>query len=149
MVIKKILIKPLIKREGAVKKVFIVIMSVMVLSPLLASAVTWQMDSSPFVFPTVSVLNGSHMAVSQTAIACRYDAARGIVSFSYNLTSTAEGAKLKVYNIGGVMVKTFDLRAGTGTVRWNISRNNVAPGVYMASLRYGDVEKKTQLSIVK
>jgi hypothetical protein len=132
-----------------VKNAFFVFMSVVVLSPLLVGAVTWQMDSSPFVFPTVSVLNGQHMANAQTAIKCRFDAARGIVSFSYNLTSAAEGAKLKVYNIGGVMVKTFDLPAGTGTVQWNISRNNVAPGVYMASLRYGNVEKKTQLSIVK
>lgn len=83
------------------------------------------------------------------AIKCRYDAARGIVAFSYNLPSKAAGAKLNVYNIGGVMVKNFDLRTGTGMVQWNLSKSSIAPGVYMASLKYGAVEKKTQLSIVK
>jgi hypothetical protein len=132
-----------------VKGTFFVFASVVVLSPLLAAAVTWQMDSSPFVFPAVSVLNGSSTAASQTAIRSRYDAARGIVAFSYDLPSTTTAAKLKVYSIAGVMVKSFDLQAGTGTVQWSISKNKVAPGVYMASLRYGNVEKKTQLSIVK
>jgi hypothetical protein len=136
-------------REGALKNAFFVFMSVVVLSPLLVGAVTWQMDSSPFTFPAVSVLNSTHMAGSQMAIKCKYDAAQGIVAFSYDLPSTATAAKLKVYNTGGVMVKSFDLRTGNGTVQWNISKNKVAPGVYMASLKYGNVEKKTQISIVK
>jgi flagellar hook assembly protein FlgD len=134
-----------------VKNAFFVFtsVSVVVLSPFLAGAVTWQMDSSPFTFPAVSVLNGNRVAASQTAIKCRFDAVRGIVAFSYDLPATAEGAKLKVYNTGGVMVKRFDLRAGSSAVQWNTSGGSVAPGIYMASLKYGNLEKKIPISIVK
>lgn len=131
------------------KKAFFIFMSVVLLMPLLAQAVTWQMDSSPFSFPTVSVLGTTHMIASQTAIRSSFDASRGIVSFSFNLPSTVQGAKLKVYNSGGVMVKAFDLSTQAGSVQWNISKSKVAAGVYLASLRYGDVENKIQLSIVK
>jgi hypothetical protein len=34
-------------------------------------------------------------------------------------------------------------------VQWNISKNNIAAGIYLASLRFGTVEKTTQISIVK
>jgi flagellar hook assembly protein FlgD len=139
----------IIHEEGAVKKAFFFFMSIVVLAPLLAGAVTWQMDSSPFSFPATSVFGGAHMIASPSAIKSSFDEARGIVSFSCNLPSRAEGAKLRVYNSNGVMVKAFELQTGTSSVQWNVSKNKVAAGVYLASLRYGDVENKIQISIVK
>jgi flagellar hook assembly protein FlgD len=124
-------------------------MSVIVSTPLLAGAVAWQLDSSPFSFPTTNVLGSNHQIASQSAIKSSIDAARGIVSFSCALPSRAQGAKLKVYNSSGVMVKDFDLQTGASSVQWNVSKNKVAAGIYLACLRYGDVENKIQISIVK
>ena len=131
------------------RKAFFILMSVIVSMPLLAGAVTWTGDSSPFSFPTTNVLGSKHLIASQSVIKSSFDAARGIVSFSCALPSRAQGAKLKVYNSSGVMVKDFDLQAGNSSVQWNVSKNKVAGGVYLASLRYGDVENKLQISIVK
>jgi hypothetical protein len=131
------------------KKAFFAFMSGVLLSPLLVGAVTWQMDSSPFSFPAVSTINGNHMIVSQSAIRCNYDAVRGIVAIRYTLPKVAKNAKLNIYNIGGVMIKTFDCAPGSNAIAWNLGSNKVAAGIYLASMRYGNVENKTQISIVK
>jgi hypothetical protein len=147
---EKILIKPLLKREGAVKKLFIVIMSVMVLSPLFAEAVTWTGTSNAFTFPTVSTKGDVQTAQApQAALRCRLDAAKGIVTIGYTLPSIIENATLSICNAGGSIVARFNLLPQTNSVQWNISKNTVAPGVYLATMRYGSVKKMTQISIVK
>jgi hypothetical protein len=132
-----------------VKKTLFVVMSVVALSPLLVQAVTWQLDSSPFSFPTVSSRMGSQAVISQTEFTSTYDAGRGIVSFRFNLPSLTKGATLNVFNHNGVKVRSFDLGQGISSVQWNVSKKTIAAGIYLASLRFGTVEKSTQISIVK
>jgi hypothetical protein len=132
-----------------VRKSFIVIMSVMVLSPLLAGAVTWTGTSNAFTFPTVSTISGLQPVQAQAALQCRQSAASGIVTISYVLPSFAENATLSICNAGGSIVARFNLSARNNAVQWNISKKPVAPGVYLATMRYGSVRKMTQISIVK
>jgi hypothetical protein len=131
------------------KKAFFAFMSGVLLSPLLVGAVTWSVDSSPFSFPTVSTVMGPQALISQTAFKSTYDAGHGIVAFRFNLSSVTKNATLNIFNHNGVRVRSFDVSQGTSAVQWNISRNNIAAGIYLASLRSGTVEKSIQISIVK
>jgi len=132
-----------------VKKTLFVVVSLVAMSPLLAYAVQWTGDSSPFTFPTVSTIVGQQVVVSQNFLKTTYDAGRGIVAFKFNLPTLTKSATLNIFNHNGVRVKSFDLGQGVSSMQWNISRNNIAAGIYLASLRFGTVEKSTQISIVK
>jgi len=136
--------------EGTLKKAFLICIFSVVCMPLIVEAVTWQMDSSPFTFPVTGVLNGSaQITTYQLGLKSRYDGSIGIVTFSFNLPSQINKAKLSVYNCGGVLVQKFDLLQGSSFVQWNVSRKNVKSGIYLASLSYGNVEKNIKISIDK
>jgi hypothetical protein len=132
-----------------VKKAFLIFLAIVAVTPLPGRAVTWQVDSSPFDFPLLSVLGGKHPGAYQAALRGVYDAGRGIVSFSYRLPPASARAKLRIFNCRGGIVKNFDLDVQAGSVQWNISTSKVAAGVYLASLRCGTIDKKAQISIVK
>jgi hypothetical protein len=132
-----------------VKKAFRFIMFLMALSPLIAEAVTWSVDSSPFLFPTNAVIKNVQSRASQLILKTSFSAARGLVLFRLNLPSLEKSAKLNIFNHYGVKVKSFDVGYGSSVVQWNVSRTNVAAGIYLASLRCGGIEKTTQISIVK
>jgi flagellar hook assembly protein FlgD len=120
----------------------------MFLMPLLAGAVTWQMDSNPFRWSGISTISAGASG-ARIVLQCKVDIAKGTVTIRYILPSGAKGAKLKIYSISGVVVKDFDLQSGSGTMQWNIARENVSTGIYVASVPYGGSVKKTVLAIVK
>lgn len=114
--------------------------------PLLAGT----MDSNQFRWPsTPGTTSAWSAAVSQPALSWKSDVAKGIVTIHYTVAAAIKTANLAIYNVNGVMIRDFDLRTGSSMVRWNIARDNVAAGIYIASLRYGNVEKNIQISIVK
>jgi hypothetical protein len=80
---------------------------------------------------------------------CRPVISKGVVSIQYSLPQNAKGATLGIYNLSGVRVQSFDLAPGTNMVRWGVSSQRIASGIYLAALRYGTVENKIQISIVK
>jgi hypothetical protein len=129
------------------KRALFSFMSIVLLSPLVVAA--WVMQSSPFVFPSVSTIGGERTVASQLGITANYDAIRGVVHFRYSLPSTAAGAKLNVYNVAGTKVSTFDLAPGSTAVNWSFANSKIATGIYLVSLRIGAVEQTTQISIVK
>jgi hypothetical protein len=118
------------------------------MAPIIAGAVPWQMDSNPFYFPGVSVKNRVH-SPAQISLLCRPVISKGVVSIQYSLPQNAKGATLGIYNLSGVRVQSFDLAPGTNMVRWGVSSQRIASGIYLAALRYGTVENKIQISIVK
>ena len=120
----------------------------MFLMPLLAGSVTWQMDSNPFRWSGTSTISAGASG-ARIVLQCKVDIAKGTVTIRYILPSGAKGAKLKIYSISGVVVKDFDLQSGSGTMQWNIARENVSTGIYVASVPYGGSVKKTVLAIVK
>jgi hypothetical protein len=130
------------------KKTFSFFMAIAFMAPIIAGAVPWQMDSSPFYFPTVSVANRLH-APAQASLLCRPATSKGVVTIQYNLPQNAKGATLGIYNLSGVRIQSFDLAPGTNVIRWGVSSQRIAAGVYLAALRYGTVENKIQISIVK
>ena len=118
------------------------------LIPLMAGAVTWQMDSNQFRWSGTSTTSAGASG-ARIVLQYKVDIAKGTVTIRYGLPSGAKGAKLKIYSISGVVVKDFDLRPGSGTMQWNITRDNVPAGIYVASVPYGGSVKKTVLAIVK
>jgi hypothetical protein len=131
------------------RKAFLVPVLIAFLAPLLAGAVDWQMDSSPFSFGSVSIPNGGSARASFPALRCRFDFHRGIVTIRYNMPSFVKGTKISVYNVMGSLVQTFELQRSDNVIEWNVAHQGVAGGVYLAVLRHGNAEARTQLSIVK
>lgn len=124
-------------------------MFLMALTPLIAEAVTWSLDSSPFSFPNNSVGKFTQPIGSQLTLKSSFSAARGLVFFRLTLPSLEKGAMLNVFNHKGVKVKSFDVGSGSSVVQWNISKTNVPAGIYLASLKCRGIEKSAQISIVK
>jgi hypothetical protein len=137
------------KRGRPMKKASCGLIAMALVIPFLVGAVTWTADSNQFHWIQTSTINRSLLTASQLAFHYRADLATGSVTILYNLPSRAKGAKINIYNVSGVLLKTFDLQSGSKAVQWNIAKDNAAAGIYVAALRCGDVEKKIQLSIVK
>jgi hypothetical protein len=131
------------------KKSTAMILITALLLPFIASAVTWQMDSNPFSFGTPIKYNAKQTAASQLNLWCQSNALKGIVTIMYHLPGSGKGAKLTIYNTLGVAIKVFTLKAGSSSVQWNFASEQKVTGIYMAAIRCGNIEKKTQLSIVK
>ncbi|HUI92053.1 MAG TPA: T9SS type A sorting domain-containing protein [Chitinivibrionales bacterium] len=119
------------------------------MAPIIAGAVTWQMDSSPFGFPAESVKNPAQSNAMLTAHLCRPVVNNGFVTIQYSLPQNVRGATLTIYNLFGARIQTFDLTPGSNAVRWGVSSHRVVTGVYLAAMRYGTNEEKTKISIVK
>ena len=124
-------------------------MTMLLLVPLFVGAVTWLGDSNQFRWPITSTTSNSLLKASQIVLQCIPDIAKGIVTIQYKLPSVAKNVKLNIYNVSGVLIQNFDLQPGSSAVQWDYSKNSVAAGIYVASLRYGDVEKNIQISLVK
>ena len=131
------------------KKTFSFFMAIAFMAPIIAGAVTWQMDSGIFTFPGPSVKNPAHSSAVQSTRLCRPVVSNGIVTIQYSLPQNARGATLSIYNLSGVRVQSFDLAPGTNAIRWGVSSQRAAAGVYLATMRYGTNEDKIKISIVK
>jgi len=132
-----------------VKKSAAIFLIALILLPLAPRAVTWQMDSNPFSFSTPITYNRKPTASSQLNLWCIPDVHRGIVTIMYNLPAAGKSAKLTIYNFLGVVIESFNVQPGNASVQWNFAKKQVVGGIYLASIRCGNIEKKTQLSIVK
>jgi hypothetical protein len=135
--------------EGSMKKAIFVFISVIMLSPLIAGAVTWTMDSNPFTFPNAGIIGNPQSQHSGTTLRWRFDSTQGIIAFNYDLPSIPKGTTLNVYTAGGILVRGFDLQPGSSLVEWNISESKLAAGVYIASVRCENIDHRIKFSIVK
>ncbi len=132
------------------KKALCGLLTAVLLVPLIASAVQWgPANSNQFRWPFVGTAGDNLMKATQTALQCRFNAAKGIVTFHYTIPSITKGAALNIYSVNGVLITTFNLQPGSNTIQWSIAQNKVAAGIYVASLRIGTVEKNIQISLVK
>jgi hypothetical protein len=124
-------------------------MGLMCCIPFMAGAVAWQMDSNQFRWSAVSTTSPRASAAFQNVIQCKADIAGGTVTIRYNLPSSTKGAKLRIYGISGKPVRDFDLQPGSRTVQWDIAKENIAAGIYVACMPFGSVDKKAVIAIVK
>jgi hypothetical protein len=131
------------------KKIFSLFMAIAFVAPIIAGAVTWKLDSSPFKFPGVGVKNPVLSNTIQSVRLCRPMVSNGIVTIQYSLPQNTRGATLSIYNLYGVRVQSFNLAPGANAIRWGVSSQRAAAGVYLATMRYGTNEEKIKISIVK
>jgi hypothetical protein len=130
------------------KKSAAIILIAAIAFPLVVQAVSWQMDSNPFSFGTPVKYNHK-TAASQLNLWCKPDAKKGIVTILYNLPVSGKTATLTIYNILGSAIESFTLQPGSTSVQWTFAKKQAPTGIYIAAIRCGNLEKKTQLSIVK
>jgi hypothetical protein len=128
------------------KKAFHAILCAGLLTPLFA--VTWQMQSSPFLLGT-AVLDRNMAKMSYVHLGSSYETGKGIVTFKYMLPSNTKSATLNIYSVNGVKVKSFNLISAATSIQWCVAKDRVATGIYFASLQVGSVEKTSQITIVK
>jgi len=131
------------------KKVVCLFMTMLLVVPFFAGAVTWTMDSNQFRWLGSGVKNDKFLKASQTSLQCIPDFAKGMVTIHYALPAAAKNATLAIYNVNGALIQNFDLQSGSRAIQWDFAKDKVAAGIYVASLRYGEVEKNIQLSLVK
>jgi len=131
------------------KKVSYLFMTMLLLVPLFVGAVTWTGDSNQFRWIGTGIQTQKFLKATQISLQCIPDFAKGMVTIHYALPAAAKNVKLAIYNVSGVMIQNFDLQPESRTIQWGFAKNKVAAGIYVASLRYGDVEKNIQLSLVK
>jgi len=124
-------------------------MSVVFVALNLVFAAAWQLDSSPFVFPAVGVASQTATVHEEIAIHCVYEASLGVATIHFNIPSKTSDATISVYNSTGSVVAGFKLNSNQKSIQWNVSKNAVANGVYLVTLKYGAIKKMTQLTIVK
>jgi hypothetical protein len=130
------------------KKIFFFFMAIAFMAPIIASAVTWTMNSDLFNFPT-GVRYNKQTISSHAILARKAGINKGIVTFQYSLPAGTKSAKLSIYNISGARVESIDLSPAGTTVLWNTTKRKIAAGIYIAAMRYGSFENKIQISIVK
>jgi hypothetical protein len=131
------------------KKLSCLFMAMVLVVPLFVGAVTWTVDSNQFRWVSTGIKNDKFLKATQISLRCVPDFAKGMVTIHYTLPAAAKNVKLAIYNVSGVLIQNFDLRPESRTIQWGFAKNKVAAGIYVASLRYGDVEKNIQLSLVK
>ena len=122
---------------------------VVLLACSFAFAVQWTGTSGSFRWTVTGTLGGGSAPVKQAVLQCRADMVKGLVTIGYRMPSAAPAGKLAIYNVNGLLVKSFAVRPQERSVRWDIASDHVAAGVYVASLRYGAIEYTAQLSIFK
>jgi hypothetical protein len=124
-------------------------------APFVVSAVTSEADSNPFTFPgvispTVGIKVAPAVRDALSAFQCRAESRSGITTIHYTtVPASIRNAKMTIFNLAGAQVASFDLRPGTSSIQWSIEKHSVAAGVYWSSIRFGSVEKKTKISMVK
>jgi hypothetical protein len=131
------------------KKVSYLFMTMLLVVPLFVGAVTWTGDSNQFRWGGTGIQTEKFLKATQFSLRCIPDFAKGMVTIRYALPAAAKNVKLAVYNVSGVLIQNFALQPGSSAVQWYYSKSSIAAGIYVASLRYGDVEKNIQLSLVK
>ena len=130
------------------KKMLCIFIATVILNPLFVRAVAWQFDSGPFVFPGTGISEKNNVA-KHDGFRCGYKFQKGTVTIEYALPHGVIAAKLTIYNLTGVAVESFDLRSSATMLQWDVSRQKFPAGVYPAAIRFGGVEKRIQISIVK
>jgi len=131
------------------KKAACFFMTMLMVVPFFVGAVTWTMDSNQFRWLGSGVKNDKFLKASQISLQCVPDFAKGIVTIRYALPVAAKNVKLAIYDVNGTLIQNFDLQPGSSAIQWGFAKDKVAAGIYVASLRYGEVEKNIQLSLVK
>jgi hypothetical protein len=130
------------------KKSLLILAAVLLALPLTVGSVTWQMDSAPFTFPGTGAEKAQQAVSAARVLTCHFDAVKGSAVFQCRLPLGVKSAKLSMYNISGAQIGSMDVKAGGSTVEWRASGSRVPAGIYVAVLRYGTAEHKTQFSIV-
>ena len=74
---------------------------------------------------------------------------RGAVIIRYAIPREVRNATITVYALNGSCLKTFALRPDTDRIVWDIGRQNIGTGVYIALLHAGNVKKNIKMAIVK
>jgi hypothetical protein len=131
------------------KKAACFFMTMLMVVPFFVGAVTWNGDSNQFRWLGTGTKSDMFLKASQISLQCVPDFAKGMVTIHYALPAAAEKAQLAIINVNGVLVQNFDLQPGSRALQWDYAKNKVAAGIYVASLRYGEVEKNIQISLVK
>jgi hypothetical protein len=136
--------------EGCMRKVACFLMTMLLAVPFIVGAVTWNGDSNQFRWTSgTGVTNDKFFKASEAYLRCVPDFTKGTVTIRYKLPAPVTQARLIISSINGVHIQDFDLQPGSASVTWSYAKNMVAAGIYVASLRYGDVEKNINISIVK
>jgi len=125
------------------KKLFFRSLILFFAAPFFAAAVTWQMDSAPFIFGAESVRNDLR-ALARADLRCSANLEKGVVIIRFE--APAKGATLNIYRFNGTLAKTFDVRPGTESILWDVSEN-VPAGTYLVSMQNGTIGKTAQISI--
>ena len=131
------------------KKGACLLLAMLLTVPLLVGAVTWTGDSNQFRWLGTGVKNDKFVKANQVYLQCTPDFAQGTMTIHFKLPAAVTSAKLAIYSVSGVHIRDFDPRSGSAAVRWDFAKDKVAAGVYVASLRFGDIEKTIHLSVVK
>jgi hypothetical protein len=119
------------------------------LIPLIANAVTWQMDSNPFIFPSVSVKKDISIKENAKIFSALYNAGKGIVTIRYNLPKNTKNAVLEIYSISGLKIKSFTVSSDLKEILWDVTSQKICAGIYIAILKYSSLQNKIQISIIK
>jgi hypothetical protein len=131
------------------RKTACLFMTMLLAVPFFAGAVTWLGDSNQFRWLGTGTMSDKSLKADLTSLRYVPDFAQGLVTIHYALPAAAKNVKLAIFNVNGALVRDFDLQPGSTATRWAFAKDNVAAGIYVASLRYGDVEKNIQISLVK
>jgi hypothetical protein len=126
-------------------------------APITAGAepINVEANSNAFTFPAPAALTTGVIVSPATlkaisAFQCRAETHAGITMLSYTpIPSSLRNVKMSIFNLAGAQVASFDLKPGSSSVQWSVEKHSVAAGVYWSSIRFGSVEKKIKISIVK
>jgi len=131
------------------RKKIIFIVAITLIVPLIAKAVTWQMDSNPFMFPVVSVKKNISLKANNTIFSASYNMAKGVVNLKYNIPFYTKDAALEIYTLSGIKIKSFVLSSWLKEIQWDVRSQKISSGVYFAILKYSNLQNKIQISIIK
>ena len=130
------------------KKTLRFLVPVVLINAIGIFAVTWQMDSSPFSFPTTGVGQAMNAPQARVNFYC-VSINNGLVLLRYQLPYGIDNGVLKIFGLSGNLIASFKVNYGSTSVQWSSRKNKVTSGVYMAALRYGSKEEKIKFSILQ
>jgi len=113
-------------------------------------AVTWQMDSSPFTFPSLAIKdNNAGLGHADLNLRIGKSSHDGSVEFNFRVPVGSGTSTLCIYSLNGVQIQDYNLSHTLTSVRWDCDKDQVTAGVYIASLKCGVAEKKLRFSIIQ
>jgi hypothetical protein len=112
-------------------------------------AVVWPvMDSNPFTFKGVGVAKTMNVSQARLNFHCG-SINNGVVTLRYQLPYGVNSGMVKIYNLRGNQIASFNVNANTTSIQWSSGKGKITSGVYMAALRYGSNEEKIKFSILQ